>query len=169
MSRWRGEARSLQASACGCTLEAVQAKNTALMHMVTSDSAWPSAGVCLAAANQPPPPPLPRHSFDDVKKEACFILGLLAVKPEYQAAIASAGALGGLVKLLRAHKPTAVTKVVPGSGGVARRAADAVTNLAHENVEIKVRGAAAGMCHRLWTRCIAAAATPFLQQPHGIS
>lgn len=80
------------------------------------------------------------HSFDEVKKEACFILGLLAVKPEFQAAIASAGALPGLVKLLRAHKPTAVTRVVPGSGGVARRAADAITNLAHENVDIKVGG-----------------------------
>jgi hypothetical protein len=50
-----------------------------------------------------------------------------------------AGALPGLVRLLRAHKPTTVTRVVPGSGGVARRAADAITNLAHENVEIKVR------------------------------
>ena len=77
--------------------------------------------------------------FDEIKKEACFILGLLAVKPEYQAQISQAGALPGLVKLLRAHKPTAVTRVVPGSGGVARRAADAITNLAHENVDIKVR------------------------------
>ncbi|KAI8471320.1 MAG: armadillo/beta-catenin repeat family protein [Monoraphidium minutum] len=75
--------------------------------------------------------------FDEIKKEACFILGLLAVKPEYQAQISQAGALPGLVKLLRAHKPTAVTRVVPGSGGVARRAADAITNLAHENVDIK--------------------------------
>ena len=86
----------------------------------------------------PIPAPLTRHSFDDVKKEACFILGLLAVKPEYQAAIASAGALTGLVRLLRAHKPMVVTRVVPGSGGVSRRAADAITNLAHENVDIKV-------------------------------
>jgi hypothetical protein len=76
-----------------------------------------------------------------VKKEACFIVGLLAVKPEYQAQISSAGALPGLIKLLRAHRPTAVTRpVVPGSGGVARRAADAITNLAHENVDVKVGG-----------------------------
>lgn len=42
-----------------------------------------------------------------------------------------------MVKLLREHQLTSTTKCVPGSGGVARRAADAVTNLAHENVEIK--------------------------------
>ncbi len=38
-----------------------------------------------------------------------------------------------------------VTKAQPGSGGAARRAADAITNLAHENVEIKnmVRSATA--------------------------
>jgi hypothetical protein len=98
----------------------------------------------LACPNPCPPPPPPLApapapcSYDDIKKEACFILGLLAVKPEYQAQISDAGALPGLVALLRAHKPTAVTRVVPGSGGVARRAADAITNLAHENVEIKV-------------------------------
>jgi hypothetical protein len=78
-------------------------------------------------------------SFEDVEKEACFILGLLAVKPEQQQAIASAGALPGLVRLLRTHKPPLAAPLRPpvGSGGVARRAADAVTNLAHENVEVK--------------------------------
>jgi len=59
----------------------------------------------------------------------------------------------GLVKLLAAHsisspqsrggasstgewQPTS-TSTRSGSGGVARRAADAITNLAHENIEIK--------------------------------
>jgi len=84
--------------------------------------------------------PLHPHSFDDIKKEACFVLGLLAVKPEYQAQIASAGALPGLIKLVKDHKPTVTVRpVVQGSGGVARRAADAITNLAHENMEVKVR------------------------------
>ncbi len=41
------------------------------------------------------------------------------------------------MRLLKHHKITTTTKTQPGSGGVARRAADAVTNLAHENVEIK--------------------------------
>lgn len=72
-----------------------------------------------------------------MEKEACFILGLLAVKPDYQAQIAAAGALPGLVRLLKQHRMMSMTRSQPGSGGVARRAADAITNLAHENVEIK--------------------------------
>lgn len=93
-----------------------------------------------------------------MRKEACFILGLLAVKPEYQHQIAQANALPGLVKLLAAHNintpprhsstsggglygagPAApgMAERGSGSGGVARRAADAITNLAHENIEIK--------------------------------
>ncbi|EFJ47093.1 hypothetical protein VOLCADRAFT_61760 [Volvox carteri f. nagariensis] len=74
---------------------------------------------------------------EELDKELCFILGLLAVKPEYQTRIAQSGALTGLVRLLKEHKLTSITKPQPGSGGVARRAADAITNLAHENVEIK--------------------------------
>jgi hypothetical protein len=74
---------------------------------------------------------------EELDKELCFILGLLAVKPEYQTRIAQSGALTGLVRLLKEHKLTTITKPQPGSGGVARRAADAITNLAHENVDIK--------------------------------
>lgn len=73
---------------------------------------------------------------EELEKEACFILGLLAVKPEYQARIAQSGALAGLVRLLKEPRPSAASRG-PGSGGVARRAADAITNLAHENAEIK--------------------------------
>jgi hypothetical protein len=43
-------------------------------------------------------------SFTEVRKEACFILGLLAVKPEYQHQIATAQALPGLVKLLQVRR-----------------------------------------------------------------
>ncbi|KXZ42885.1 hypothetical protein GPECTOR_113g297 [Gonium pectorale] len=74
---------------------------------------------------------------EELEKELCFILGLLAVKPEYQTRIAQSGALTGLVRLLKEHKLCTITKPQPGSGGVARRAADAITNLAHENVSIK--------------------------------
>lgn len=74
---------------------------------------------------------------EELDKELCFILGLLAVKPEYQTRIAQSGALTGLVRLLKEHKLSSITKPQPGSGGVARRAADAITNLAHENVDIK--------------------------------
>ncbi|KAF8058408.1 hypothetical protein HT031_005532 [Scenedesmus sp. PABB004] len=96
-----------------------------------------------------------QQSFTEVRKEACFIIGLLAVKPEYQHSIASAQALPGLVRLLAAHNISGPAPRPPsaaggpgsaggapggersGSGGVARRAADAITNLAHENLEIK--------------------------------
>mmetsp|Transcript_4496 Transcript_4496/g.9672 ORF Transcript_4496/g.9672 Transcript_4496/m.9672 type:complete len:723 (-) Transcript_4496:189-2357(-) len=74
---------------------------------------------------------------EELEKEACFILGLLAVKPEYQTRIAQCGALQGLVRLLKEHRIGIMTKSQPGSGGAARRAADAITNLAHENVDIK--------------------------------
>lgn len=75
---------------------------------------------------------------EELEKEACFILGLLAVKPEYQSRIAACGALPGLVRLLKEHKINATpSKGQPGHGAAARRAADAITNLAHENSEIK--------------------------------
>jgi hypothetical protein len=55
-----------------------------------------------------------------------------------QAQIVDAGALASLVRHVRAHKPMAITRIVPGSGGIARRAADTITNLAHENGDVKV-------------------------------
>lgn len=74
---------------------------------------------------------------EEIEKEACFVLGLLAIKPEHQHAIADRGALQGLVGLLKQHVPS---RCPPGPGAsVARRAADAITNLAHENVSIKCR------------------------------
>jgi HEAT repeat protein len=77
-------------------------------------------------------------SGDDFEKEACFAIGLIATKPSYQQRITDAGALPGIVALLK-RLPPAHLVVASGStaGGVARRAADAITNLAHENVEIK--------------------------------
>jgi len=87
--------------------------------------------------------PAPSHaarSGDDFEKEACFAIGLIATKPSYQQRITDAGALPGIVSLLK-RLPPAHLVVASGStaGGVARRAADAITNLAHENVEIKGR------------------------------
>ena len=79
-------------------------------------------------------------SGDDFEKEACFALGLLAIKQPHQQKIADAGALPGLVALVKRLPPPHMLPA-PGStaGGVARRAADAITNLAHENVSIKAR------------------------------
>ena len=81
-------------------------------------------------------------SGEEVEKEACFILGLLAIKQEHQHAIADAGALPGLVGLLKRYVPP--TGPPNPSSSVVRRAADAVTNLAHENVLIKSRVRAEG-------------------------
>ncbi|CAN6482032.1 unnamed protein product [Victoria cruziana] len=73
----------------------------------------------------------------EVEKGSAFALSLLAVKPEHQQLIADAGALPHLVALLKRH--------VNSSGrnrainGVIRRAADAITNLAHENSYIKTQ------------------------------
>ena len=82
----------------------------------------------------------PHLSGDDFEKEACFALGLLAIKQPHQLKIADAGALPGLVALVKRLPPPHMLPA-PGStaGGVARRAADAITNLAHENVAIKAR------------------------------
>lgn len=70
----------------------------------------------------------------EVEKDAAFALGLLAVKPEHQRLIADAGALSCLVSLLKRHGNGSNDRAV---NGVLRRAADAITNLAHENGTIK--------------------------------
>ncbi|KAL3676603.1 hypothetical protein R1sor_026551 [Riccia sorocarpa] len=72
----------------------------------------------------------------EVEKDAAFALGLLAVKPEHQRLIADAGALPFLVSLLLRKVSSSNARVV---NGVVRRAADAITNLAHENANIKSR------------------------------
>ena len=127
----------------------------------------------------------------DIEKEACFILGLLAIKSEHQKAIANAGAIPHLVNLLSRHavdlrpgydgangsettpargagsgsgatssgaiasgdtttgvggadggdreRVSEASKPKFGNPSVARRAADTITNLAHENIGIKVQ------------------------------
>ena len=73
-------------------------------------------------------------SFGDIEKEASYAISLMASRDVNQNRIAKAGALPGLVALLQRYPPQ-TTGSVPTS--VARRAADAVTNLAHENNSIK--------------------------------
>ncbi|XP_012481841.1 ARM REPEAT PROTEIN INTERACTING WITH ABF2 isoform X1 [Gossypium raimondii] len=72
----------------------------------------------------------------EVEKGSAFALGLLAVKPEHQQLIVDSGALSHLVNLLRRHKDSSTSRAVIS---VIRRAADAITNLAHENSSIKTR------------------------------
>nr|XP_004493669.1 ARM REPEAT PROTEIN INTERACTING WITH ABF2-like isoform X1 [Cicer arietinum] len=71
----------------------------------------------------------------DVEKESAFVLGLLSVKPEYQQLIVDAGALTCLVDLLKRHKAPIISQAL--FSGLLRRVADAITNLAHENTNIK--------------------------------
>lgn len=75
-----------------------------------------------------------RHYEHDVEKGSAFALGLLAVKPENQQLIVDAGALPLLVGLLGKHRRGHHTRSV---SSLIRRAADAITNLAHENSTIK--------------------------------
>ncbi|KAK6913906.1 BTB/POZ domain [Dillenia turbinata] len=72
----------------------------------------------------------------EVEKGSAFALGLLAVKPEHQQLIVDTGALSHLVALLKQHKDVCSSRAV---NGVIRRAADAITNLAHENSSTKTR------------------------------
>ncbi|KAG8499780.1 hypothetical protein CXB51_006185 [Gossypium anomalum] len=72
----------------------------------------------------------------EVEKGSAFALGLLAVKPEHQQLIVDSGALSHLVNLLRRCKDSSTSRAVIS---VIRRAADAITNLAHENSSIKTR------------------------------
>ncbi|KAJ0946376.1 putative armadillo-like helical protein [Helianthus annuus] len=75
----------------------------------------------------------PRPYEHEVEKGSAFTLGLLAIKPEHQQLIVDAEALPHLVTLLKRHKDG------ENSRAVIRRAADAITNLAHENSNIKTR------------------------------
>lgn len=60
----------------------------------------------------------------------------MSKQPEYQHLIVDSGALSHLVDLLKIHKNGVNSRAV---NGVIRRAADAITNLAHENSSIKNR------------------------------
>lgn len=67
-------------------------------------------------------------------KQFSHLLGVLLQQPEHQQLIVDAGALPPLVNLLKRQKNTTNSRVV---NSVIKRAADAITNLAHENSNIK--------------------------------
>ncbi|PKA54839.1 arm repeat protein interacting with ABF2 [Apostasia shenzhenica] len=138
------------------------AKNEELVNVIVENGAVPALVRHLQE-----PTPLPRdggcggerHYEHDVEKGSAFALGLLAVKvikfltiamrdsvsaysdrevelypPEHQQLIVDAGALPLLVSLLERHKRGCNGRSV---SSLIRRAADAITNLAHENSTIK--------------------------------
>ncbi|KAL7112892.1 hypothetical protein ACP275_04G029500 [Erythranthe tilingii] len=111
------------------------AKSEDIANVIVDCAAVPS----LIRHLQAPPPVSegdsgPRLHEHEVEKGCAFTLGLLAVKPEYQQLIVDAGALPHLVDLLKRHKLNS-----RAANGVIKRAADAITNLAHENSSIKIR------------------------------
>ncbi|XVF21773.1 hypothetical protein REPUB_Repub12eG0118900 [Reevesia pubescens] len=111
------------------------AKNEDIVNLIVECGAVPALVKHLQT------PPLLRESdpkpFElEVEKSSAFALGLLAVKPEHQQLIVDAGALPYLVNLLIKHKDSCNSKAV---SGIIRKAADAITNLAHENAAIKTR------------------------------
>ncbi|XP_008812798.2 ARM REPEAT PROTEIN INTERACTING WITH ABF2-like [Phoenix dactylifera] len=114
------------------------AKNEEVVNVIVEGGAVPA----LAKHLQEPPPLLPREGnaggdrpFEhEVEKGSAFALGLLAVKPEHQQLIVDAGALPLLVNLLKRRGKGSNSRAV---NSVIRRAADAITNLAHENSSIK--------------------------------
>lgn len=113
------------------------AKNEEIVNLIVDCGAVPA----LVQHLQLPPPtregdsgPIPYAH--EVEKGSAFTLGMLAIKPEHQQFIVNAGAVPHLVSILKRHKDSVNSRAL---NGVIRRAADAITNLAHENSCIKSR------------------------------
>jgi HEAT repeat protein len=74
---------------------------------------------------------------EELERDICFILGLLAIKVEHQAAICEAGALPTLVSMIRRYAGRNDVHLSGVPAQTCRRTSDAITNLAHENNGIK--------------------------------
>ncbi|PSS06379.1 ARM REPEAT PROTEIN INTERACTING WITH like [Actinidia chinensis var. chinensis] len=113
------------------------AKNEEIVDLIVD-----SGAVAALVRHLQAPPPLREGQSSskphehEVEKGSAFTLWHLAVKPEHQQLIVDAGALPHLVNLLKRHREGQSYRAV---NGVIRRAADAITNLAHENSSIKTR------------------------------
>ncbi|XP_068662768.1 ARM REPEAT PROTEIN INTERACTING WITH ABF2-like [Aristolochia californica] len=130
---WKEADRS--AAKCATHVLSELAKNEELVNVIVEAGAVPALVKHLQA-----PPVLSesdggQRPFEhEVEKGSAFALGLLAVKPEHQQLIVDSGALPHLVSLLKRCTDGSNSRAV---NGVIRRAADAITNLAHENSIIK--------------------------------
>ncbi|RWR76770.1 arm repeat protein interacting with ABF2 isoform X2 [Cinnamomum micranthum f. kanehirae] len=110
------------------------AKNEDVVNMIVDGGAVPALVRQLQA---PPVADMGRAqvAFEhEVEKGCAFVLGLLAVKPEHQQLIVDAGALPYLVSMLKRRSGGSSLRAI---NSVIRRAADAITNLSHENSSIK--------------------------------
>ncbi|OAY55802.1 ARM REPEAT PROTEIN INTERACTING WITH ABF2 [Manihot esculenta] len=112
------------------------AKNEELVNVIVEGGAVPALVKHLQAPQSGEADRNSKPFEHEVEKGSAFALGLLAVKPEHQQLIVDAGALSLLVDLLKRHKDGSISRAV---NSVIRRAADAITNLAHENSSIKTR------------------------------
>ncbi|PSC71051.1 ARM REPEAT PROTEIN INTERACTING WITH ABF2-like isoform B [Micractinium conductrix] len=74
---------------------------------------------------------------EELERDICFILGLLAIKVEHQSAICEAGALPTLVSMIRRYAARNDVNLSGVPAQTCRRTSDAITNLAHENNSIK--------------------------------
>ncbi|KAH9785864.1 ARM REPEAT PROTEIN INTERACTING WITH ABF2 [Citrus sinensis] len=110
------------------------AKNEEIVSLIVDNGAVPALVEHLQTPPQLTNAQIPYEH--EVEKECAFALGLLAVKPEHQQIIVDTGALPHLVSLLKQYKNGGNSRAL---SGVIRRAADAITNLAHENANIKTR------------------------------
>ncbi|CAK9151067.1 unnamed protein product [Ilex paraguariensis] len=113
------------------------AKNEEIVNVIVDCGAVPS----LVRHLQAPPPVRegdsgPKPYEHEIEKGSAFTLGLLGIKPEHQQTIVDAGALPHLVDLLKRDRDGQNSRAI---NAVIRRAADAITNLAHENSIIKTR------------------------------
>ncbi|KAF5782445.1 putative chromatin remodeling & transcription regulator BTB-POZ family [Helianthus annuus] len=111
------------------------AKNEDIVNLIVVSGAVPAL-VRHLQAPQVKEVTVPGAYEHEVEKGCAFTLGLLAIKPEHQQLIVDAGALPHLVVLLKRHREGQKSRAL---NGVIRRAADAITNLAHENSSIKTR------------------------------
>ncbi|XVF38170.1 hypothetical protein REPUB_Repub20aG0077300 [Reevesia pubescens] len=112
------------------------AKNEEVVNVIVEGGAVPALVKHLQAPPCEDGDRNPKPFEHEVEKGSAFALGLLAVKPEHQQLIVDSGALSHLVNLLRRNKDSSTCRAVIS---VIRRAADAITNLAHENSSIKTR------------------------------
>ncbi|KAF3336904.1 ARM REPEAT PROTEIN INTERACTING WITH ABF2-like protein [Carex littledalei] len=133
---WRGADRAAAKTASHILAEL--AKNEEVVNMIVEAGAVPALvkhlGEPSSLTMEESGDRGERPCEHEVEKGSAFALGLLAVKPEHQQLIVDAGALPLLVDLLLRNRKSGNCRAV---NSVIRRAADAITNLAHENSNIK--------------------------------
>ncbi|ERN12670.1 ARM REPEAT PROTEIN INTERACTING WITH ABF2 [Amborella trichopoda] len=112
------------------------AKNEEVVNIIVEGGAVQALVQHLRSPSYTEDNEFPKPHEHEVEKGAAFALGLLAVKPEHQQLVADKGALPLLVALLKRHKKYSSSRSV---NGVIRKAAEAITSLAHENGSIKTR------------------------------